>query len=289
MFQSLKVWAFRLYYRLSNRWAWRNQSSDIHWGALEIPSPAGPIHGRLYNAGGGSDKPLIVYFHGGGWVIGDLQTHHAFCLELSAKTGCTVIAVDYRLAPEYPFPAAPDDCLAAVQWIAGHLGDFGPCNGQLVLAGDSAGGNLALCTALQLEEGVRNLVTGTILLYPATDHYSAGFSSYVERAKGQLLTTATVQWFWDTYLGTADRDSPAVQCAYPLRASNLDALPRTLLVTAEFDPLRDEGAALADKLRDAGVEVRFRHFDQAAHGFACSEGLSDDHRAMMVDIVDWLG
>jgi acetyl esterase len=289
LFQAFKVWAFRKYYRFISARGWKGHSSDVHWGALEIPSDAGPIHGRIYNSSAGADKPLIVYFHGGGWVIGDLQTNHPFCLELAQRCDTTVIAIDYRLAPEHPFPAGPDSCLAAIRWIAGHIGDFGPSNGRLVIGGDSAGGNLAAASCLELEEPVRALVAGALILYPAVDHYHAAFPSYTERATGQTLTTSFMFWFWDTYLAGADPASPAVQRAFPLRSDDLGSLPPTLLVTAEFDPLRDEGKAFGDKLREAGVDLQYRHFDNAAHGFACSEGPNEDYQAMMVDVTGWLG
>lgn len=288
MLQKLKVWSLRHYYRFFSARSWKGHSSDIHWGGLAIPSSAGPIHGRLYNADGGADKPLIVYFHGGGWVIGDLETHHPLCLALSETTGCTVIAIDYRLAPEHLFPAAADDCLAAVQWIAANLSDFGPCNGKLVVAGDSAGGNLAASACLALDEGVRQQVSGALLIYPAVDNYDAGHKSYVERANGQPLTTRLMRWFWDTYLGRDGKQTAAAAGAYPMHADNLQELPSTLLVTAEFDPLRDEGIAFAEKLRSAGVTVTYRHFPTAAHGFASSNGPNPDHQALLAMITEWL-
>ena len=132
-------------------------------------------------------------------------------------------------------------------------------------------------------------VSGALILYPAVDHYHADFPSYTERATGQTLTTGFMIWFWDTYLAGADPTSPAVQRAFPLRSDRLGSLPPTLLVTAEFDPLRDEGKAFGDKLREAGVDLQYRHFDNAAHGFACSEGPNEDYRAMMADVTGWLG
>lgn len=288
MLQRMKIWALRRYYPLVSARSWKGHSSDIHWGGLEIPSPEGPIHGRLYNASGGAERPLIVYFHGGGWVLGGLDTHHSLCLELSDKTGCTVIAVDYRLAPEHPFPAPADDCLAAVKWIAEHLGDFGPCNGKLMIAGDSAGGNLAASTCLALEPSLREQISGALLIYPAVQDYDAGFASYTEHAKSQPLTSKLMRWFWDCYLGDRGRQRTDLDRAFVLRAENLADMPPTLIVTAERDPLRDEGIAFADRLREAGVPTRYHHFQNAAHGFASSEGPNASHRELLDMTSRWL-
>ena len=192
---------------------------------LQIPGPGGPLHARMYRGNSSADKPLIVYFHGGGWVIGDLLSHHPFCQTLSQKSGCTVISVDYRLAPEHPFPAAPDDCLAATRWVADHIGDFGPSNGRLVLAGDSAGANLATCTCLELDPGTRALVAGEIVKYPVVDHYSSLHPSYIERGSGQLLTSKVMRWFWDTYLAGLAADSVAARRAMPLHAHQSGRAP----------------------------------------------------------------
>lgn len=255
---------------------------------LSIPGPAGQIPVRHYRPAGAGPAPLLVFYHGGGWVIGDLASHHPFCEALSEATGCSVIALDYRLAPEHPFPAAQDDCLAATHWIAGHSSRLGPNDGRLVLAGDSAGGNLAVCTCLALDAATRKHILGQVLIYPATDHYSAGFDSYVEKARGQLLTAAVVTWFWDTYLAGLPPDAPAAQRAFPRRSPNTGTLPPTLLVTAENDPLRDEGRAYAGQLGEAGVQVRFHHFDNAAHGFACSEGRSTHVQLFISQLTSWL-
>lgn len=288
MWQRIKVWGIRKGYRFICARNWRGHSSDIHWGGLEIPSDAGPIHGRIYNSSAGADKPLIIFFHGGGWVVGDLETHHPFCQELAERGGCTIIAIDYRLAPEHPFPAGPDDCLAAVHWIADHIGDFGPSNRKLVLAGDSAGANLAVATCLELGGKTRELVAGALLIYPAVEFYDAGFASYVERATGQRLTSKLMHWFWDHYLAATDPHTTKADRACPLRSDRLGSLPSILLVTAEFDPLRDEGIAFADRLRESGVTLHYRHFDTAAHGFASSEGPNDNYLALMGDASGWL-
>jgi acetyl esterase len=288
IWQAIKVWGFRKYYRFISARGWKGKMDPPRWNALEIPGPAGPIHARMFSDHSREDRPLIVYYHGGGHVIGDLDTHTPFCHMLHRRSGCNVIAVDYRLAPEHPFPAAPDDCLAAARWIAGHIGDFGSSDHRIVLAGDSAGANLASVACLEAEPELREKIAGEVIIYPIVDHYNAGFPSHVERATGQTLTAKIVVFFLDTYLGGSEPEGAAAQRAFPLRSDRLASLPPTFMVTAEFDPLRDEGKAYSDKLRDAGVSLQYRHFETAAHGFACSEGPNDNFEAMMDDLIAWL-
>jgi acetyl esterase len=286
--QTIWVWGFRTFYRLTGAWSWRGQSTDIVFSDIQIPAKTGSIGARLYSSQQGAEQPLIVYIHGGGWVVGDLETHHHFCIALNDASACTVVALDYRLAPEHPFPASQDDCLAAVDWLANNARDVVLCNGQLIVAGDSAGGNLAACVCLELGEESRKKVKGEILIYPATDHYSAGTGSYVVKAKGQLLTTDLMIWFWDTYLRKRTGAEPEVQRAFPKRSDKLATLPPTLLVTAENDPLRDEGRAFAEQLEQAGVAATYHHFAEAQHGFACSAGPTMDHTLFMKQLKEWL-
>jgi len=288
LWQALKVLGLRRYYRFSSARAWRGHTGSGPFTNLRIPLDSSGVSARLYDNPLGGQKPLIVYFHGGGWVVGDLETHQPFCQVLSQASGCSVIALDYRLAPEHIFPAALDDCLGATRWIAQNTAVLGTNNTRLVIAGDSAGGNLATCTCLEMDWACRERIAGQALIYPATDHYSGGFASYIERATGQVLTTRLMQWFWDTYLGGQSAQAPAVQRAFPLRSSRLASLPPTLLVTAQNDPLRDEGRAYGDKLRLAGVPVSSHHFATAAHGFACSEGPHADFRGFMQHFTTWL-
>jgi acetyl esterase len=288
MLQKFKVWALRKYYRHISVRGWKKHIEDTPYSSLQIPTAEGPVPARMYASTTGAGKPLIIYFHGGGWVIGDLDTHHAYCQTLSERSGCTVIAVDYRLAPEHIFPAAAEDCLAVTRWIGDHVGELAPSNGTLVLAGDSAGANLATCTCLELDASTRAKVVGEIVKYPVVDHYNANPPSYTERARGQALTSNFMVWFWDTYLGNCGAEEPRAKHAMPLHSKNLATLPPTLLITAEFDPLRDEGIAYAKKLRDAGVALQYRHFDTAAHGFACSEGPNENFNVFMDDLVTWI-
>jgi acetyl esterase len=288
LLQAIKVAGLRIYYRISNAMAWRGHVNPGPFINLQIPVGAESIGARLYNNALAGMKPLIVYIHGGGWVIGDLQTHHPFCQALSAASGCSVIALDYRLSPQHIFPAAQDDCLAATRWIAQHATQLATSNSRLVIAGDSAGGTLATCTCLELDAASREKILGQVLIYPAAEHYSAGYASYVERATGQMLTTRLMHWFWDTYLGGLLPTDASAQRAFPLRATTLASLPATLLVTAEKDPLRDDGKAYAAALQQAGVAVTHAHFASAEHGFACSQGPHADFRDFMQRLTTWL-
>ena len=165
----LKALVFRAYYRYINQQAWRDHDPGpgVRSSTLMLPTADGELRTRMYY--GREDCPLIIYFHGGGWVIGDIDTHDPFCRALSEISGCTVMSVDYRLAPEHPFPAAHDDCLAATRWILDNLNALAPNNGLAVIAGDSAGGNLTACTIASLPGEPR--IAGSIMIYPATEHY----------------------------------------------------------------------------------------------------------------------
>jgi acetyl esterase len=282
MLRAFKVSAARSYYRFSHWRAWRAANVHADVGAVEFPGPDGPIDGHLYRGASAADRPLIVYFHGGGWVIGDLQTHHAYCAAVCQASGASVVAIDYRRAPDHPFPAAQDDCLAAAALLAERHGDFGPGNGRIVLAGDSAGAHLALCTALEAPPALHARLSGLVLTYPVVDHYSTAYPSHEDCATGQTLTTALMRWFWDCYLDGIDPRADSTARALPIRSAALDTLPPTILCTAGRDPLRDEGMAMVEALRDAGVEVQYEHYGDSEHGFACSMGPSTDYE-------DWLG
>ena len=286
MITAIKTRVLRLYYRLSNKHAWRGKYEDQPTSTLQIPGPAGPMTARMYTEAASGELPLVLYFHGGGWVIGDLETHHPFCQVLAQRSGATVLALDYRLAPEHPWPAAQEDCLAAAEWVALHLPELGPNNGRLVIAGDSAGGNLTACSALALSPEARSKVCGAATLYPAVDHYQRDWPSYREQAKSGPLTTGIMVWFWNTYLGRTPADEAG--SARPLLADKLDTLPPLFNITAERDPLRDEGQAFARVVSERGVQVQHHHYPEAAHGFACSEGPTDDFNRFMGDFCQWL-
>ena len=284
---DLKTRVYRALYRFQNWRAWRAPSlrreSQGHILLGERPIPA-----QLYRGSAAAERALLVYFHGGGWVIGDLQTHHAYCRALSAASGASLIAVDYRRAPEHCFPAAQDDCLAATRAIAARQEEFGASSGGLILAGDSAGGHLALCTALAAEPALRARLQALVLTYPVVDHYSASYPSYRECATGQGLTLALMRWFWDSYLGDSDPGAETTRRAFPIRSEALGELPPTLLCTAGRDPLRDEGMALVEALREAGAATDYEHYPDAEHGFACSMGPGADYRHWLQRCAGWI-
>lgn len=225
--------------------------------------PAGPIGVRIYRPGPGV-RPAVVFFHGGGWTICDLDSHDGACRALANGSGAVVVSVDYRLAPEHRFPAALEDAEAAVRWVAGAGGELGVDAGRVAVAGDSAGGNLAAAVCLALRERSGPPVVFQLLVYPVLD---AGMdtSSYRDNAEGYFLTAQHLRWYWDQYVpDAAQRDD---QLASPLRARDLSGLPPAHIVTAEHDPLRDEGEAYANRLRDAGVAVTNVRYGGAFHGF----------------------
>ncbi|GAB2888539.1 alpha/beta hydrolase [Myroides odoratimimus subsp. xuanwuensis] len=227
---------------------------------IAIPGPAGDIPARVYRPAGEGARPTVVYLHGGGFVIGDLESHDPSCRRIARDADAVVVAVDYRLAPEHRFPAAPEDALAAVTWVADRLADFGG-DQRLGVAGDSAGGNLATGVAQVLPDRV----TAQLLIYPVTDMLGE-HASRVENAEGYFLDSATMQWFGIQYASPGiDPLDPRLS---PLHAKSLAGLPPAVVVTAEFDPLRDEGELYAAKLAEAGVHVDQVRYDGMIHGFA---------------------
>lgn len=229
-----------------------------------IPGPEGRLPVRIYTPEGAPPLPVLVYFHGGGWVLGNLETHDATCRALANAAGCLVIAVDYRLAPEHKFPAAPEDCYAATKWAVLNAAALGGDPTRIAVGGDSAGGNLAAVVAqMASDRGTPSLVF-QLLIYPVTN-YAFDTPSYRDNAEGYLLTKDAMVWFWKHYLPhESDGQNPY---ASPLRGQNLRNLPPALVITAEYDPLRDEGAAYAAKLREAGVPVTYIDYPGMIHGF----------------------
>jgi acetyl esterase len=240
-----------------------------------VPGPAGPVPIRRYRPVPGDRLPTLVYFFGGGWTLGNLDTCDGICRTLATTAGCQVIAVGYRLAPEARFPAAVHDCADAVTWIAAHPSETGTDPARLAVGGDSAGGNLAAAvTLLAARRGGPRLV-GQLLVYPNTE-YGARTASMRDNADPLLFNRTSVDWYWSHYL--ADPADGADPLASPLRAPDLAGLPPALVITAEYDPLRDEGEAYAHRLRSAGVPTTLTRYDGMVHGFFAMAGTLDAGR-----------
>lgn len=237
-----------------------------HVEDLSIPGDHGhSVPARLYCpvARGGQPAPVLIYYHGGGWVIGDLETHDSLCAEIARTLGMTVIAIDYRLAPEHPFPAAAEDCLAATRWVAGSPKEIGHAVTGIVVAGDSAGGNLAAVCAQQLHDGLPVPILAQWLIYPGVD-MTASSGSMEEFAEGYLLTQKGMAWFSAHYMG--DGAQVLHPHASPHHTDRFHGLPPALVFTCGLDPLRDQGRAYAGKLIEHGVPTVFREAKGQIHG-----------------------
>jgi acetyl esterase len=239
-------------------------AASVRTADHRIPGPACDIPVRVYTPPGRGPYPALVYFHGGGWVVGGIETHDGLCRDLATGVPAVVVSVDYRLAPEHRFPAAADDALAATRWVAAHAAELGADPRRLAVGGDSAGGNLSAVTALRARDERGPALGFQLLVYPVTDG-SMDYPSYRENAEGYFLTRTMMEWFWSHYVpDPAARRHPH---ASPLRAESLRGLPPALVITAEFDPLRDEGEAYGARLREAGVAVEHTRYDGMVHGF----------------------
>ncbi|TAM35864.1 MAG: alpha/beta hydrolase [Burkholderiaceae bacterium] len=234
---------------------------------LKSHGPHGAIPLRLYRPAGAQDAaalPVLVYFHGGGFVIGDLDTHDVLCRELANGAGCAVVAVDYRLAPEHPFPCAVDDCLAATRWVSENAAELHLDAARLAVGGDSAGGNLAAVVSLLARDADDPAIVFQLLIYPATDA-RCGAPSHQTNGQGYLLTTESMAYYLGHYLQNAqDKLSDR---ASPLLSRDLSHLPPALVLTAGYDPLRDEGLQYAQRLSEAGNRVTAVCFERQIHGF----------------------
>ena len=232
-------------------------------------------------------RPLIVYFHGGGWATGNVEVADRPARSLCQGTGAVVASVEYRLAPEAPFPGGLEDCYAAVQWLAGHAEQLGFDSNKIVVFGDSAGGNLAAATTLLSRERGGHPIAHQILLYPAlAPAEGSPYPSYAQNSSGYSLTRASMKWFWEMYLASAaDALNPL---AAPLLAPDLVGLPSATILTAEFDPLRDEGAAYARRLREVGNDTELVEFTGTIHGFFWMAGHLSQAAAIIGVIADAL-
>lgn len=233
---------------------------------LSLDLPGRSVEARLYVPNGAPETPpLIVYFHGGGWVLGSLDTHDATCRELAEDSSAAVLSIDYRLAPEARYPAAAEDCYDATCWARDHAAELGIDGTRLAVAGDSAGGNLAAAVSLMARDRGGPTLRHQLLIYPVTD---ADFttSSYIANGSGAyFLSTSAMRWFWQHYLGgTAPQDAPLARV---LHTSDLAGLAPATVITAQYDPLRDEGDAYAQKLAEAGVATDHHIAPGMIHGF----------------------
>jgi acetyl esterase len=238
---------------------------------------------RAYRPAGAAKQerlPALLYFHGGGWTIGDLDTHDVLCRQLANGARCAVFSVDYRLAPEYPFPAAVDDCITAARYIASNAENLHIDDKSIAVGGDSAGGNLAAVVALHARDAGGPALVFQLLIYPSTDQ-RCGFASHERNGQGYLLTKEGIAFFRSSYLPAAkDREDWR---ASPLLAKTLAGLPPALVLTAGYDPLVDEGRAYAERLAKEGTQVEYRQYDDMVHGFILFGGALDTANSAVAD------
>jgi acetyl esterase len=290
MFKKLKAMLLRWFYRWANRRAWKG----IDFGIVTVqegslPGPAGELAIRIYRP---DDPPraLIVYLHGGGWVIGDLESHDPFCRQLTRETETIILAVDYRLAPEHPYPAAAEDAIAAVRWALAHKEELGAADLKVFVAGDSAGANLSTAVARELAGDPNSELAGQCLIYPATRFHFPNTESHLDNATGYGLTLGLMKWFWSCYTPTAGKTLSHEQApmAVFVDAPVPAGMAPALVITAELDPLRDEGKEYADALNAGGVACRYEYFPEQMHGFVCSEGITAAHHKALDHITEWM-
>ncbi|RFU19606.1 alpha/beta hydrolase [Geodermatophilus marinus] len=250
-------------------------------GDRTVPGPAGALPVRIYRPHG-SPRGALVYFHGGGWVIGNIEVVDGPCRALAEATGCVVVSAQYRLAPESAFPAAPEDCYAVTRWVAEHLEELGTEPAGLVVSGDSAGGNLAAVVALMARDRGGPEIAFQALIYPVTDCADMETDSYRANGEGYLLTAASMRWFRDHYV--PDEAARTEPYASPVRAADLSGLPPAFVAVMEFDPLHDDGAKYAERLREAGVPVTLQRYEGQIHGLFWLGGMCGRYQTLVEDV-----
>jgi acetyl esterase len=238
----------------------------------EIPGPAGPLRVRIYQPDGPGPWPVLVYFFGGGWSLGTLDTSDDVCRRLTNAAACLTVSVGYRLAPENKFPAAVEDCYAGAAWVAAHAAELGADPARVAVGGDSSGGNLTIAVTLLARQRGGPQLVHQLLVYPNTD-YESDTVSMRECQDEHFFNPNAVRWYWGLYL--AAPEDGANPLASPLREADLSGLPPATLISAEFDPLRDEGEQYAARLAEAGVPVEARRFDGMPHAFFTMTGFVD--------------
>ncbi len=250
---------------------------------FEVSGPAGPLPVRIYSPEGDPPHPALVFFHGGGWLRGSIDGYDGLCRLLCSQAGCTVVSVGYRLSPEHPFPAGFEDCYTATKWVTDNADDLLVDSDRVAIGGDSGGGNLAAAVALAARDRDGPDIAHQLLIYPAVNPPKLNwFDSYDENGEGYLLEMSSVEYYYDQYL-----DSPAHfgnDYAFPLRARDLSDLPSATVLTAEFDPLRDEGVAYVRRLEAASVPTDHLHYDGQIHAFVSLFEHIDEGREAVDDL-----
>ncbi|MGH3767195.1 MAG: alpha/beta hydrolase [Pseudonocardiaceae bacterium] len=264
-------------------WDWIKQPEEVF--DLEFTGPAGQQSIRVYRPRSDGPLPVLLYFFGGGWVVGSLDTSDSICRALASMVPCVIVSAGYRLAPEHPFPAAIDDCYAAVKWVADHASELGADSERIAVAGDSSGGNLAAAMTLMARDNDGPSISAQVLTYPALSS-SAATKSMRDNNDPMFFNATSSAWFWSQYLAEpADGDSPY---ASPLNAADHSGLPAAMVITAEFCPLHDEGEAYADSLALAGVPVEYHRYAGLPHGFLAVAAVLETARDALGLIADFL-
>jgi acetyl esterase len=252
----------------------------------QIPGPAGHMDAQIYTPEGKSPFPALVYFHGGGWTIGDIASWDSLCRSVCNASGCVIVVPDYRLAPEHKFPAAAEDCYAATDWVSRNAASIGADSQRVAVGGDSAGGNLAAVVSLMARDRGGPKIAYQLLIYPATDASLDTPSQTEFQEDGYILSRQDMVWFWGHYLNSErDKKNPY---ACPAEALNLSNLPPALVVTAGFDPLRDEGENYAARLQDAGVQCECIRYEGVTHGFVLMASALEEARKAISDMSERL-
>ncbi|CAA0125685.1 Carboxylesterase NlhH [BD1-7 clade bacterium] len=290
----MKVWFYRIFVKLISGLAWLGKADkSVSRTTASIPIKHNQLKAYIYRPE--IDAPtngygVVLYFHGGGMVLNDIDVYDPLCRDLCRHSGQVVISVNYRRAPEHPFPAAPEDAIASYLWLVSNAASLGCDIHNITLAGDSTGANLACVTSLCARLTTPSLIRRQLLIYPVTDHYVRNSDSYAEVNPWFGLNRKTLMWFWDTYYKNSPLLKPGQvrhELSTPAAVDDLSGLPETLLITAKFDPLRDEGVEFVHQLQQAGVVVTHSMYD-AKHGFVGTNGPTANHQKTMAEIGQWL-